>query len=108
MSMLQVELIELRREIITFIEEQTRQELRDNSAVLLGKFVDNLLQDSMVRGVGALDKAVQQHNHLVELEGVLGHDGHEVIDTVLKEEELCTLRVGIEQTICDHAQGLDH
>jgi len=61
-----------------------------------------------VGGVGALDEAVQQNDHFIELEGVLCHDRHEVINSILKEEKFGALRVSVEEAVSNHAKGLDH
>ena len=82
--------------------------MRNDRAVLLGQLIDDLLKDSIVRRVGALDEAVKQYDHVVELESILSHNRHKVVDTILKEKELGTLRVSIKETIGNHAESINH
>ena len=50
-SMLQIELIKFWREVLVFIKEESRQEVRDTLAVLLRELIDNFLEDTQVRAV---------------------------------------------------------
>ena len=76
MSVLEVELVQLWGQLLVLVQKEAGKELRDGVAMLLRKLINDLLKDSQVRTVGALDEAVKKHDHFVELESVLSHDSH--------------------------------
>ena len=101
LGVLEVELVQFRGEFLVLIQEETREEVRDRVPVFARKFVDNFLQDAQVRTVSPLHKAIKQHDHLIQLEGVLCHHCDQFIQAILKEEEFSALRVCIQQSVRD-------
>lgn len=72
------------------------------------QFVCKLLQDTQMRVVGSLHEAVEKHDHLVQLEGVLCHHIAQLLQTVLEEEQLSALWVSVQELVREVRQGLNH
>ena len=108
LSVLEIELVKFGGQLLVLVQKEAREEVRDSVAVLAGQLIDDLLEHTQVRAVGALDEAVKENDHFIELEGVLGHNADEVIKTILQEEELGALWVSVQKLVGDAGQGLNH
>ena len=66
LRLLKIELVKLARQIvIVLVEEQSRQKVWNDISVLSAQLVHNFLQNSKMRAMTALYKAVKQDDHLV-------------------------------------------
>lgn len=68
----------------------------------------DLIENTEMRVVSALNKAVTKNCHLVHFEGVASHNIKKLLQAVFKEVKFSLLRIHIQKSVGNDGEGLNH